>query len=255
MRRRVKTLRKIRPTPPADRRSGATEESGEASGPRSDTEGGGESAGDDQVDGFDEVDHPGELAKLGWRRDDRAPGDPPEAPSGDRIDPDEDPVARVLRHEVPIYHGPRSHSWFVPLTAPQIFTAAEAFAWGAPDGAEGSSTAGWPATPEEMAERLERLIPRLREKPYPFYDPSVALWYFEERRTEPEDPEKLCRMALLHAEVWRNEATSEELWVLVALQPGGSPPREEIERFVWFWVTDEGEPGATSDGDDNVGEF
>jgi hypothetical protein len=91
---------------------------------------------------------------------------------------------------------------------------------------------GWPASPEEMAARLKRVIPLLRERPYPFSDPRIADFYMWESEAQPGDPEVLCTKARLHAELWRNEETSEELYALIALLPGNSPPRKEIEYSV-----------------------
>lgn len=72
----------------------------------------------------------------------------------------------------------------------------------------------------------------MRERPYPFSDPKIADYYMYESDERPGDPEVLCTKARLHAELWRNEETFEELYGLIALRPGWSPPRKEIEHSV-----------------------
>ncbi len=230
-RRRVKTLRKVGSAPG----TGA-----EHSAPQ---DGAGAEAGvasDGMVDEPEGEDYAGKLAELGWHRDERPLVSPPETLSKSGINLDEDPVARALRHRVPIHYDYHFSNYNVPISGPQVFTAEEALDWEACDMVEGElRSSGWPATLEEMATHLRRVISLLQVKPRPFYDPQVGhyyYWEFEGKFEEWDDPEKFCSKALLHAEVWRNEETSEELWVLVALQPGWSPPREELEYAVWAHV-------------------
>jgi hypothetical protein len=83
-----------------------------------------------------------------------------------------------------------------------------------------------------MDTRLKRLIPLLRERPYPFNDPKIADYYMYESEAQPGDPEVPCTEAQLWAELWRNRETSEELYALIALRPGCPPPRREIEYAV-----------------------
>lgn len=249
--RKIKTLRKV--GPPGT--------SYEHSAPQDGAEVGAGFASDGTVDEPEGEDYAGKLAELGWHRDERPLVSPPEALSEGSINPNEDPVARALRHRVPIHYGYQSSNYNVPISGPQVFTAEETLDWEVPDKTEGElRSCGWPATLEEMATYLRRVISLLQEQPYPFYDPRTVhfyYWEFERKFEEWDDPEKFCREALLHAEVWRNEETSEELWALIALQPGWSPPREELEYTVWVHVVNQ---NTTTDpeieiSDDEEGHF
>lgn len=95
----------------------------------------------------------------------------------------------------------------------------------------------WPATPEQMAVCLERVIPLLQAKVHQFWDPGFSDWYAAMQLNHPRDIEKVCKSAYLHAERWCNEHTGEELWALVALQEGWQVPEEAIEEAVWRRVT------------------
>jgi hypothetical protein len=100
--------------------------------------------------------------------------------------------------------------------------------------------------PEEMSARLGRVIPLLQAEAKHFWDPGLSDWYVQSLLWHPDDTEKVCKPAYLHAELWRNEETSEELWALVALREGWSPPDGAIERAVWLRVT---APGTADDVD------
>jgi hypothetical protein len=54
---------------------------------------------------------------------------------------------------------------------------------------------------------------------------------------DPNDTEKVCSEAYLHAELWKNQETQEEVWALVALREGWRVPDEAIEDAVWRRVT------------------
>ncbi len=251
-RRRVKTLRKVSPAPgTGDEHSAPQHGAGVGAGFASD-------GTDDEPEGED---YAGKLAELGWHRDERPLVSPQGALSEGEIDLDQDPVARALRHRVPIHYDDHSPSYNVPISGPQVFSAEEAWGWEARDKTEEElRSSGWPATPEEMATHLRRVISLLQEQPYPFYDPRTAhfyYWEFEGKFEEWDDPEKFCREALLHAEVWRNDETSEELFALVALQPGWSPPREDLEYAVWVHTVDQNAISAPEIeiSDDEEGHF
>jgi hypothetical protein len=73
---------------------------------------------------------------------------------------------------------------------------------------------GWPTSPQEMQEHLERLAPILEGKipclrPYP-----------------PR------RGRVMHLEYWEKEATGQRVWVFVPVHEEG-PTEEEIEEIVW----------------------
>jgi hypothetical protein len=77
----------------------------------------------------------------------------------------------------------------------------------------------------------------LQSKSRQFWDVGFSDWYAAMQLDHPRDIEKVCKPAYLHAERWRNEHTSEELWALVALQEGWRVPEEAIEEAVWRRVT------------------
>ena len=73
---------------------------------------------------------------------------------------------------------------------------------------------GWPTSPQEMQEHLERLAPILEGKipclrPYP-----------------PR------RGRVMHLEYWEKEATGQRVWVFVPVHEEG-PTEEQIEKIVW----------------------
>jgi hypothetical protein len=183
-----------------------------------------------------EPDYVEELTRSGWFR---AQTDFPldtslaEEPEG------EDPVARRLRHEVGIYKSP---DWWKdnyneePLT-PLALTAEDVFKLGPEgEGGEEQLAASWPATTEEMDERLKLVIPLLQSGVQRFWDPGLTWWY-DMRRINQPDKEKHCTEAYLRAELWRNEETAEEIWALVALKEGWRVPDTAIELAVWLRTT------------------
>jgi hypothetical protein len=180
----------------------------------------------------EEVDHIEELSHLGWYRAQTAfaAEDVPE----DHFE-DEDPVARRLRHDVGIYRG-RNYEWKTPFyrfESPWVGSAEEFFELGPEERTEGEeSSSEWPASPEQMAVRLERVIPLLQSKPRQFWDVGFSDWYAAMQLDHPRDMEKVCKPAYLHAERWRNEHTGEELWALVALQDAWGVPDDAIEQAV-----------------------
>ena len=176
------------------------------------------------------VDHLDDLTKRGWFR---AQTSFPAEGSSEAGLLDEDPLAYRLRHEIPIFHGRRAESWYYWSDIPLVVSAEDVLDTKAKYEIEKElrSTAGWPSAPEKMAARLWRVIPLLQSRQYPFLDPGFLEWA-EWADASWNDPEKECKEAYLHAELWRNQDTGEELWALVALRPGWSPPEREIERAV-----------------------
>jgi hypothetical protein len=90
-------------------------------------------------------------------------------------------------------------------------------------GAEGKSkeelrSVGWPADPQEMQERLERVVP-----------------FLQGRNPFREDlPPRRDRF--MHFEYWEKKSTDEGMWVLIPAGEGG-PTEEEVEEKVWREVT------------------
>jgi hypothetical protein len=237
--RKIKTLRKVGLAQSADEGQGAGEDHGET--PE------GDSFDAEDEDGFnggvsselleEEVDYLGELAKLGWFRAETISA--AEDPSEDYL-LNEDPVARKLRHEVGIYHRDISEFEYYPDATPLVVTAEDVLEWeGKNKTEEELRSVGWPATPAEMSAHLRKLIPLLQAEPRRFWDPGFSEWYGGLSMNHPSDLEKVCKEARLHAELWRREGSSEELWVLVAFEKGRRVPDEAIERAVWFRATDQ----------------
>ena len=77
---------------------------------------------------------------------------------------------------------------------------------------------GWPADPQEMQERLERVVPFLQGS-NPFRE---------------DLPPRRDRF--MHFEYWEKGGMSERLWVLIPAREGG-PTEEEVEEMVWREVT------------------
>ena len=94
-----------------------------------------------------------------------------------------------------------------------------------------------------MGARLRRAVHLLQRKAQEFYDPAFDQWCFETRTYASPDSPKRYKAAYLHAELWRNEATGGERWVLVALREGWRVPEREIEELVWSSTT----AGGTTD--------
>ncbi|MDP9440049.1 MAG: hypothetical protein M3P49_15140, partial [Actinomycetota bacterium] len=190
-----------------------------------------------------------ELSALGWFRAETA-FEVPESP--EVYLPDKDPVAYRLRHEVGIFQG---YGW-VPYAydGPTVLVVAvEDFLELRANHKEEEalrSAGGWPSTPQEMGARLERVMPLLQAEPHPFLDLGLLDWYFWVKVPLPRDQEKLCRPAHLHAERWKREGSDEELWALVALREGWSPPDQAIEFAVWFRSTNQSLTIESSDEDD-----
>jgi hypothetical protein len=191
---------------------------------------------DDAPDEEEEADHIAALTELGWYRAETtfAAEDVPED------DFEEDPVARMLRYEVGIYRG-QNYEWKTPFyqfETPWVVSVEELFELGPENRIEEDQiSAAWPTSPEQMSARLERVIPLLQAKPYPFWDCAFSDWYATMQLDHPRDLEKVCRSAYLHAECWRNEHSGEELWALVALKEGWRVPDDAIEEAVWSRVT------------------
>ncbi len=165
---------------------------------------------------------------------------------------DKDPVAYRLRHKVGIFQG---YGW-VPYAydGPTVLVVAteDVLELRANHKEEEAlrSAGGWPSTPQEMGARLGQVIPLLQAEPHPFLDLGLADWYSQAGVPFPRDPEKLCRPAYLHAEKWKREGSDEELWALVALREGWSPPDRAIEFAVWFRATNQSLTIESSDEDD-----
>jgi len=188
----------------------------------------------------EEVDHLGELAALGWRR---AETSFPAQEDAQDVQ-DEDPVARRLRREVGIFKGRGWWSDAVGNPTPRALTAQDLFEAGPPSGDGGGEDAiPWPATPEEMPDRLRRAISSLQAGARRFWDPGLSDWY-ERLGKYPHDPEKLCKDAFLHAKLWADEATGEQIWALVALRDGWYVPDGAIKEAVWRRATTGRSPWA-----------
>jgi hypothetical protein len=184
----------------------------------------------------EEPDYLEELTRSGWfRAHTNFPLDtsPAEESGG------EDPVARRLRHEVGIY---KARDWWYEeahedIQTPLALTAEDVFNLGPESRDDGDQhAASWSATPEEMADRLKQVIPVLGSRKRRFWDPGLSLWYGMNYIDQP-DKEKHCKEAYLHAELWRNQETGEEIWALVALREGWRVPDTAIELAVWLRVT------------------
>jgi hypothetical protein len=125
------------------------------------------------------------------------------APSAeDVLDLEEDPVARWISDLLW-----RSPGW--AETAERFFELR-----GRRTSEEELRSMGWPTSPQEMQEHLERLAPILEGKipclrPYP-----------------PR------RGRVMHLEYWEKEATGQRVWVFVPVHEEG-PTEEQIEKIVW----------------------
>lgn len=191
-----------------------------------------------------------ELTELGWFR---AQTDfVPEESSEEDLS-DEGPVVHRLRDAVPVYGG------MSPLKCdddfddtPLAVTPRNVFDWEAKDKSEEElRAAGWPTRPEEMDAHLKRIIPLLQRKMHRFYDPGREEWYCAAPEVRyPDDPDKLRSEAYLHAELWANEETSNEVWALTALKQNWQPPEKAIDVAVWLRVT-----GADDEEGGEVDEF
>jgi hypothetical protein len=139
---------------------------------------------------------------------------------------------------VGIYKGRDWWSDFYGDPTPYVFTAELLFEMGPANGPEEDQPRDtWPASPEEMAVRLETVIPLLQAGKHRFWDPGYSDWLAQRQIDHPLDTEKACKPAYLHAERWHNEHSGEDLWALVALQEGWGVPDEAIEEAVWRRIT------------------
>jgi len=189
----------------------------------------------------EEVDHLAELTALGWRRAETSFISAEVAQDTGK----EDPVARKLRFEVGIFKGRKWWSDDIGNPTPLAFTADDLFEAGPPSrdgGDEGAST--WPATPREMPGRLRRAVSYLQAKKRRFWDPGYSAWCASRYIGDPRDMEKACKEASLHAELWENEGTGEDIWALVALRDGWFVPDGAIEEAVWWRATSGRSPWA-----------
>jgi hypothetical protein len=152
-------------------------------------------------------------------------------------------VARRLRREVGIYQGRDWWSDAVGNPTPLALTAQDLFE-ARPAGEDGGGDAApWPATLEEMPGRIRRAVHLLQSGEQKFWDPGLSEWY-EWIGTTPRDEEKVCKDANLHAELWVNEGTGEEIWAFVALREGWRVPDGAIEEAVWRRATSGRSPWA-----------
>ncbi len=94
-----------------------------------------------------------------------------------------------------------------------------------------------------MPGRLRRAVYLLQAGERKFWDPGLSDWY-EQIWTTPRDAEKVCRDANLHAELWVNDGTAEEIWTFVALREGWYVPDRAIEEAVWRRATSGRSPFA-----------
>jgi hypothetical protein len=237
--RKIKTLRKAVPIQSADGEQGGEDHEKTPEGDSFDAEHEDDFDADMSSEFLEEVvDYPGELGRLGWHRAEIFFGTE-DTTEGYYLDGD--PVAVMLRHQVGIYHRKISEFEHYPDASPLVVTAEDILEWAGKNKTEEElRSAGWPATSEEMANHLRKLIPLLQAKPRMFWDPDFSEWYGGLAKDHPRDIEKVCKEARLHAELWKNEV-SEELWVLVAFQKGRRPSDEAIERAVYRHVTGAGE--------------
>jgi hypothetical protein len=146
------------------------------------------------------------LDILGWARartfGPRELADPSTLTAEDVLDLEEDPVARWISDVLW-----RSPGW--AKTAERFFAL-----HGKGRSEEELRSMGWPTSPQEMQERLERLAPILEGK-VPCLRPY---------------PPRLGRV--MHLEYWEKGATGQRIWVFVPVCQGG-PTEEEIEEIVW----------------------
>jgi hypothetical protein len=172
---------------------------------------------------------------------------------------DEDPVTRRLRGVVGIYSSEQNPYLRKDYEmSPWVGTSKDVLALGSREGdGQTPGTMGWPSTPQEMERHLRRIIPAMQREAQEFFDPGLDLWHemmdipFRKQSRGPYND------AYLHTEMWRKEGTCDELWILVALKEGWSPPDEEIEEAVWHYALT-GQSGGTSSrfdtGDEDFGE-
>jgi hypothetical protein len=149
------------------------------------------------------------LDILGWSRTrtfvPRGPAESSESAESRPV-PDDDPVARMLTSW--LWYGEGS-----AMTVRRLFKLR----------AEGKSkeelrSMGWPADPQEMQERLERVIP-----------------FLQGRNPIREDlPPRRDRF--MHFEYWEKKSTGEGMWVLIPAREGG-PTEEGVEEKAWREVT------------------
>jgi hypothetical protein len=88
-----------------------------------------------------------------------------------------------------------------------------------------------------MPGRLRGAVSYLQAETRRFWDVGLSAWYAGMRISRPTDMEKVCKEASLHAELWTNEGTGEEVWALVALRDGWYVPEGAIEEAVFLRVT------------------
>lgn len=191
----------------------------------------GNTLGDSQVE--EEVNYREELAGLGWRRAETSFS----AAAGVRDAAEKDPVVCELRHAVGIYKGRNWWSDLVGPSTPLAFAADDLLEAKPRHGdREGEDAIPWPTEPEEVRARLRRSVAYLRAGKRRFWDPGFDEWAFA-KGFSVYDPEKACKEANLHAELWTKEGTSEEIWALVALSEGWYVPNRAIEEAVWRRAT------------------
>ncbi len=146
------------------------------------------------------------LSILGWSRA-RAFVSPEPAgaagpPAEENQDPEGDPLARMLGNWL----------WFGEGSAMTATSLHKMMAKGKSE--DELRSVGWPASPREMQERMERVAPSLQGKT-PFHGPHPPR-----------------RDRFVHLEYWKKEGSGEGLWVLIPAREGG-PTEEEIEQIVW----------------------
>ncbi len=167
------------------------------------------------------------------------------------ISPDADPIADLLRDRVGVWHsGCSEYFHFLEGVGPWAVTAAKVVEWGTryPHLAE-----DWPTTPEEADLRLRRVIPNLQaDPPSSFWDPSYTEWYMGMWGVSPSS--ERYKDAYLHAELWRNGDTLEEIYAFVAVKPWDRcPPRRALDREVYWRACslNKGLESVVDDADDD----
>jgi hypothetical protein len=191
------------------------------------------------------VDYLGELTELGWYRAQTTFA----ATDDDRHLSDDDPLARRLRHDTPIYHGRPKEPGKPGDDTPLVLSAEDVLGLGeAKKGVtQERCPTGWPATLGEARARLERTIRHLQRGTHRFHDPGLDEFFYMLMEPGPRNPESWCKEARLHVERWAKEGTDEEVWALIALREGWRPPDSAIERAVWRYVTGNDEGGESED--------
>jgi hypothetical protein len=219
-------------------RAGEPEDDLSGDEPRDEDEG-------EEEDEQESVDYLGELTELAWYRAQTVFA----VEDTDSYLSDDDPLVRRLRHGTPIYHGRLTDPGAPGDDTPLVLSAEDVLGLGGAE--EGGAQERCPtdrlATPGEARARLERTIRQLQRGRHRFHDPGLDEFFYMLMEPGPRNPESWCKEGRLHVERWAKEGTDEEVWALIALREGWSPPDSAIERAVWQYVTGNDEGGESED--------